>query len=385
MNNIDHTPSLALQYSYCVPPGETLLEVIESLDISQKELSLRTGISVHTINRIIKGSAPISSETAEKLAYITHMPAKFWTNLEQNYRDAQKQQKIQEDTDKEKAKMFLSGFPYADLTGLGLCENTRNYSLRRESLLKFFGVAGEDEFHRTYIEMIKGAARVGFSKTWSAKAFSAWLRVGELSASSIKTCPFSIEALKKSIIEIRKLVSDKPSAVWGKVQELLSGAGVAAVLVPEFKGVHVYGYSRFIKSDKAIVQLSLRGGRVGTFWFNLFHELAHLLKHGKKKVFINIDSVDKGKLTVAQMDPDENAADRYSRDLLIPQTSWNHFVAVCNYPNAAMMTQFARQMNVSVDVVLGRLQLEGRVPYNRFPKQTERLIDMPILYPRPLI
>ena len=47
---------------YAVAPGETLREVMESRNMSQKELSIRTGLTVQTLNRIFKGDQPIGSD-----------------------------------------------------------------------------------------------------------------------------------------------------------------------------------------------------------------------------------------------------------------------------------------------------------------------------------
>ena len=72
---------------YAVPPGETLLETIHALDLTQKELALRMGCPVKTINEIIKGVAAITAETALQLEKVTGVPASFWTNAEANYRE----------------------------------------------------------------------------------------------------------------------------------------------------------------------------------------------------------------------------------------------------------------------------------------------------------
>ena len=71
---------------YAVPPGETLKEVMESLNMSQKELALRTGLTVQSIDRIFKGDQPITYETANKLELVAGVPARFWNNLEAQYR-----------------------------------------------------------------------------------------------------------------------------------------------------------------------------------------------------------------------------------------------------------------------------------------------------------
>ena len=72
---------------YTIFPGETLKEVMESLNMSQKELAVRTGLTVQSLNRIFKGDQPISYETANRLELATGVPASTWNNLEAQYRD----------------------------------------------------------------------------------------------------------------------------------------------------------------------------------------------------------------------------------------------------------------------------------------------------------
>src|SRR4030043_2423305 len=72
---------------YAVPPGETLLETIEAIGMSQAELAERTGRPKKTINEIIKGKAAITSETALQLERVLRVPAGFWNNLERNYQE----------------------------------------------------------------------------------------------------------------------------------------------------------------------------------------------------------------------------------------------------------------------------------------------------------
>ena len=71
---------------YAVPPGITLKEVMESLNMTQKELAVRTGITVQTLNRIFEGELPISDETSNKLEMATGVPSRMWNNLEAQYR-----------------------------------------------------------------------------------------------------------------------------------------------------------------------------------------------------------------------------------------------------------------------------------------------------------
>src|SRR5689334_16645832 len=73
---------------YAIPPGETVLEVMESLGLTQSELAERTGRPKKTINEIIKGKAAITHETALQFERVLGVPAGFWSNLENAYQAA---------------------------------------------------------------------------------------------------------------------------------------------------------------------------------------------------------------------------------------------------------------------------------------------------------
>ncbi len=74
---------------YLVFPGEVLEEYLESYGMTQTELAARTGLTKKTINGIIKGKSPITSETALKLESSLGRPAHFWNNLERQFQEGQ--------------------------------------------------------------------------------------------------------------------------------------------------------------------------------------------------------------------------------------------------------------------------------------------------------
>ena len=77
----------AYEPDYAVPPGGTLQETIDALGIDQRELAARAGVSAKHVNQIIKGTAPITHDTAIRLERVTRVPARMWNNLEANYRE----------------------------------------------------------------------------------------------------------------------------------------------------------------------------------------------------------------------------------------------------------------------------------------------------------
>jgi addiction module HigA family antidote len=68
-----------------VPPGETLLEILDALQMSQEELARRAGVPLKTISEIAQGKAAITPDTALHLEQTFSVPASFWNALERNF------------------------------------------------------------------------------------------------------------------------------------------------------------------------------------------------------------------------------------------------------------------------------------------------------------
>src|SRR4051812_41650465 len=100
--------------NYGVPPGETLLESIEKLGMSQAELAQRMGRPLKTINEIIKGKAAITADTALQLEKVLRIPASFWNNAECTYREALARREEQKRLERQSA--WLREIPLKSLT-----------------------------------------------------------------------------------------------------------------------------------------------------------------------------------------------------------------------------------------------------------------------------
>ena len=72
------------------------------------------------------------------------------------------------------------------------------------------------------------------------------------------------------------------------LQQILADHGIAVVFVPHLPKTGANGATRWL-GDKPIMQLSVRGPYADVFWFTVFHEMLHVLKHGRKEVFIEFE------------------------------------------------------------------------------------------------
>src|SRR6266704_5309403 len=109
---------------YAVPPGDTLLEVMESLGITQAQLAERTGRPTKTINEIVKGKAAITPETALQFELVLGVPASFWNNREQQYREALARKRATESLATQTG--WLDKIPYKAMVEKGWIPKTNN-------------------------------------------------------------------------------------------------------------------------------------------------------------------------------------------------------------------------------------------------------------------
>ncbi len=72
-----------------VPTGRIIKEYLDSYDITQKELSQRTGISEKHLSHVLNGTSRLTEETALRLEKVlSGVPASYWLNYESKYREA---------------------------------------------------------------------------------------------------------------------------------------------------------------------------------------------------------------------------------------------------------------------------------------------------------
>jgi addiction module HigA family antidote len=67
------------------PPGETLADLLQERSMTQAELADRMGCSQKTIDEVIKGKMPITSEMALQIENIFEIPVDYWLRHDAEY------------------------------------------------------------------------------------------------------------------------------------------------------------------------------------------------------------------------------------------------------------------------------------------------------------
>ncbi len=341
------------QHDWAVAPGEILLEALEERGMSQSDLARRMGRPTKTINEIVNRKAAITPDTAIQLELTLGITAAFWNNLEASYRA----HLARERAEKELAThaSWAAAFPIKDLVKNGLIEPATANASKVAAVLRYFQVGSPDAWNTQWTAE-PTAYRKSPAFASSPFASAAWLRWGEIVAADIDTAPFDAQRFREALDEIRGLLRRDFPMIRQRVVDLCASSGVALVITPELSGTHLSGAARWLASDKAIIQLSLRHKTDDQFWFSFFHEARHLL--GRKKVDHVDGTGDNGLHPIG--DPDEEEADRYARDKLIPPDRYADFVVAADFSEDAIRA-FAKHHELPPGIVVGRLQHDYRL------------------------
>ena len=337
---------------YAVPPGETLRELLEEQGLSQRDLARRADLSPKHVNKLLQGLVPLSADVAVRLERVTGTPARIWNRLEADYRSdlerIRSRRELSVDT------MWLRDFPVTELVKRDvLPAEPADKVSRVEQMLAFFGVASVGAWEEEYAAL---ACAFRTSRAYEAKpgALATWLRLGEMAAREAQCEPYDRKQLESALPSLRELTGEAAEVFSDRMRVICAACGVAVVFVPELPGTRASGVTRWLTPAKSLVQLSLRYRTEDQLWFTFFHEIAHVLRHGKTDVWIEATS--------SPDDPREAEADKFSRDVLIPPRRARELPGL---KTADDVRRFADSIGVAPGVVVGRLQHDGYWPHSR--------------------
>ena len=349
---------------YAVHPGEYLEEILETREIKQRDLAERMGIKETYLSHLLKGNKPVGPETALKLERVLGISSQIWSNMNAHYRLFEAQMKEKEQL-LQKTE-WVKEFPLAWLKKMGFIPNTRKSEDLVEAVLDFFAVSSSDTWEDYYAKQAV-AYRKSETYTNDLKASATWLRAAELLASEIETSVYNEKVFKDNLKEIKKLTLETPENFQFEMKRLCAEAGVAFVCLPPPSKMPVYGATKWITSNKAMIVLSLRQKSDDQFWFSFFHEAAHVLLHSKKNTFI-----DSGEMPENSQ---EDEANEFSRQMLIDPKVYSGFVSAYrdNYYESNIQ-RFASQQGIAPGIVVGFLHHDKLMPY-RFGQKLKRIFE----------
>ena len=358
-----NTAQITFSPDWLSPPGETIADLIEERDWTQAQLADRLGCTAKHVNQLINGKAPISEQIAVKLSRVLGSSVGFWLKREALYRA--ELAKIEEGSRLQEWTPWLDHFPVKDLMRKGVIPSHRLIAKHKptvvKEMLQFFGVASPEEWKEVY-----GGMEYTFRRTKEHQsnigAISAWIRQGEALAAQIECPRYDKSKFEDAIQQLRELTVLESKIFIPQLKKLCQDSGVAFVIVPSIPSAHVSGMARWISPHKALIQISLYGRQNDRFWFTVFHEAAHILRHRKKDIFLDEhDSKGEYDRTPRTVSAQEDDADQWARETLIPSKYKSELPLIRSKQS---VVRFAKFLGIHPAIVVGRLQHDGFIGTN---------------------
>jgi len=297
------------------PPGEYLKDELDERGWSQVEFAEIIGRPVRVVNEIIAGKVQITPKTATEISAALGTSAQFWLNLETYYQLS----KVGPPAERISREATLRAkFPVREMTKRGWVIPSESCDVLEAQILRFFSLTSANDVIR-----LDHAARRNTKKERSTLQWSWIFRVKQI-ASAAPASKYSEAALRDALPRLEALMTE-PEEVR-HIPRLLSECGVRLVVVELIPGSEIQGVCFWLNGNKSpVIGLSLKFDRIDNFWFNLRHELEHVLRgDGKGEPMVDVNPLDLEDVDDVDAERVANAA---ASEFCAPSKSVKDFVA----------------------------------------------------------
>lgn len=184
-------------------------------------------------------------------------------------------------------------------------------------------------------------------------ALLAWeFRVLHLAARAKPNHVYNHQMLDEAWLSSLCKVSSKENSP-ALAKAMLYEVGIPLIIEPHLTNTHLDG-AALLGPQFPVIGMTLRYDRLDNFWFVLFHELIHVIKHLQKgrldTIFDDLDCESK--------DKNEQEADMLAEEIMIPSSRW--MTALPRYVRSMeAATNFAAELGISPAIIAGRIRYEA--------------------------
>lgn len=347
---------IGLSNEFIIHPGETLKEVLEERNYTQKELALRTGFSEKHISKVLSGDNNISPSFAKQLEYALGITSSFWNNLQRIYDEEITEFETQTNITKEEKKIAKKYEFFLEVERI-------EYKTEQEKIInlrKYMGVSNlvnanqliHGNYRTQFDTEVDDYTRYGFD-VYSKRAVEHLKSENDLNIKGLKTSLPILKAIMMRNADEYVELLQKEFIKYGILFNLVKA-------IPKEKKIK--GYTTSNKDGQAILIITDSGKYWHMFWFTLFHEISHI---------INKDYLKKN-LTDEELEKIEERANRFAEDVLIDRKTYEDFVLMRNFDLRSLF-EFSTKENIPLDILIGRLQKYNHMGYTEYTSNFRKI------------
>lgn len=328
------------------PPGEFLADELEARGWTQSEFAEIIRRPLKVVNEIIAAKKAITTDTAREFAAAFGTSPQYWLNLQTAY-DLFQTAPASNTNIISREAWLRDRFPIREMIKRGWIEPSPNFEVLENRVFDFYGISHENDNP----SLMSHAAKRNYREDFSALQ-EAWLfRVRQL-ACAIQIGAYSQQKLQSSVARFELLMTE-PEEIR-RVPALLAECGVRFVIVEPIPNSKIDGVCFWLNEGASpVIALALKWDFIDRFWFNLRHEIEHVLR-GDGKDRAVVEDFDGG---TTKRDAAEDAANEAAADFCVPKKSMDDFVLRHDplYSNVNLIG-FSRLMKRHPGIVAGQLQ-----------------------------
>lgn len=331
------------------PPSKYIKEKLEELYWKQIDLAMVLGRTTAFVSELLRDSKRITPEIAQELAVVFDTTPQYWLEIENHFRLAQTDHP---DEAIGRRKKLLVEFPIAEMQKRKWIPETDDFDELETKIKEFFEITDLEE---------KFVFKASFKRTMNQPELNrserAWAARAKQLAKALPVAASFADRLDTLRDRLRVLAAKSQAA--REVPELLRGFGIRYVVVEPIKNAKIDGAAFWLDKDSPVIAMSIRFDNVGSFWFTLFHELAHIMN--EDDFSFDVDLEEKVNRFVSE---EENRANEFAATTLIPKNEFLWFVShVAPYYSKEKINQFANKLSIHPGIIVGQLQHRREIEY----------------------
>lgn len=327
------------------PPGEFLDDELAARGWTQTEFAEIIGRPTRVVNEVIAGRRRITPETARDIAAALGTSAELWMNLESAYQLSKVPPRDERDERVAREAALRERFPVREMIKRGWIDSGKHIDELEEAVLGHFQLSNiDDEIQFPH------ALRRNRGKDLSALQYAWLFRVRQL-ANALRVPDYSVQKLREALPQLESLMTE-PEEIR-HIPRILAEAGVRLVVVEPIPGSNIQGVCFWLgDATSPVIGLSLKGDQIDKFWFNLWHEIEHVLSgDGKDGVIIDFDEA-------TPEDQCERVANEAAAERCVPEEALIDFISRHNPIFAEKnMIGFSRMVRRHPGIVAGQIQV----------------------------
>lgn len=328
-------------------PGYYIKEIVENSGLTQEDFAKRLDTTPKNLSLLIRGEQGLSIDLAMKLSRMLGTSVSYWLNLQNAYDALIAEFKSDEELAREyKVFEYLDYKHFRDNYGLADLPRRKDEQIRQ--VREFLNVATLSVLTRRDMAVNFRSSTETITEANIVRA-NVMVQIATNKALKIQAPKFNKRKFEEAVTYALTL-TENHEQFYPLIYQAFLNAGVILIILPNIPGSKTNGATKKM-GDHIMLMVNDRRLNADSFWFTLFHEIGHIVNR------------DYGISFEKEAGEQEEAADRFAEDSLIPPEKYQEFLSGQSFDIQAIKT-FAKQIERDPGIVLGRLQNDNIIGFH---------------------